>query len=253
MGIVDDYWNGVAASARADFERIRASQSDSAVKGSANEDIVAEFLAQNTGACRIATNSSIIDHYGRRSGEADVVVLNDAQPFWTGRRAQLLIAEGVDAAYQIKAVLNTDELHHAVRNAVSVKQLVRVLPSGSIARAANDEDGTRFIDHIPFFIFAFNASITVQTAQRVLEDTLDKDVALQPDGVFVLDKWSLINVGSNEGSLRIGPPEARGVQPVVGTLSALANMLWCHHLFLHKRVDFVSPLVQYSPYTRLKS
>ena len=251
MAVIDDYWEQVAAGIGALFGSIRAAHSDSSVKGGANEEIVAEFLAANTGARRIATNSTIIDHYGNRSDEVDVAVLNDGQPFWTGQRGQLIIAEGVDAAYQVKAVLTSDELRRAVRNATSVKRLLRVMPNGSMASAINDEDGTRFIDHVPFFIFAFTSQITAATSLTVLEEAVDNDVAMQPDGIFVLNRWSLINIGSNTGSLQIGPPEARGFQELVGPQRALAHMLWCHHLLLHRRVDFVSPIVQYWPYKRL--
>lgn len=251
MGVVEDYWNGVAAGAAAQFTRVRAVHCDSSVKGAGNERIVAEFLEQNTGARRVAVNSSVIDHYGGKSDEIDVAVLNDAQPFWTDRSAQLLISEGVDAVYQVKAVLTSDELKRAVRNAVSVKKLVRVMPRGSMATALNDEDGTRFIDHIPFFIFAFTSQITAEKALEVLRECVEDDYALQPDGVFVLDGWSLINVGSNTGGLQVGPPETTGLQQVLGEHSSLVDMLWCHHLFLHKRVDFVSPIVQYWPFKRL--
>ena len=253
VGAVEDYWAGVAAGASAEFARIRAVHADSSVKGAGNEGIVAEFMQSNTGARRVATNSTIIDRSGGASDEVDVAVLNESQPFWTRRSGELLIAEGVDATYQVKAVLTSGELRRGVRNALSVKQLVRVLPMGSTASAVNDEDGTRFIDHIPFFIFAFTSQITAETALRVLRDSVETDYALQPDGVFVLDGWSLINVGSNAGSLQVGPPEARGLQQVRGDQSALVNMLWCHHIFLRKRVDLVSPIVQYWPFARLSN
>jgi hypothetical protein len=252
LNAIDRYWDAVAREAEAQFARIRNAHRDSSVKGHGNESIVEEFLQQNTGSRRVATNSTISDHYGRASDEVDVAVINGAQPFWTSDSAQTLIAEGVDTAYQVKAILTKAELKRAIKNTLSVKQLLRVMPAGSFAKAVSNEDGTRFIDHIPFFIFAFTARISAKTAMEVLVEETPPDVSMQPDGVFVLDGWSLINVGSNRGALRIGPPEATGFQQVTTPRSSLAEMLWCHHLFLHRRVDFVSPIVQYAPHARLR-
>ena len=162
----------------------------------------------------------------------------------------MLIAEGVDAAYQVKARLTKGELRRAIKNARSVKNLFRPLPAGSFA-AATDSDGPRFIDRIPFFIFAFETAISSEVALGVLRDELPgTDYDQQPDGVYVLGAWSLINCGDNRGSLTIGAPESRGFQGLdeASSMGSLASMLWCHHLFVHKRFDFKSPLVQYNPF-----
>jgi hypothetical protein len=223
---------------------------DSAVKGSANEAILADFLRENTGATRVALNSEVIDADGRRSDEVDVVVLNENQPLWTGDPGQLLIAEGVDAVYQVKALLTVAELRRAIKNGRSVKQLLRPLGVGSLV-SATDSDGPRFIDHIPFFVFAYESKVPPEKAIEILTDEFeDSPWEAQPDGVFILGSWSVVNVGDNNGMLKIGPSGSSGFNKAKG-VPALAMMLWCHHLFVHRVVHFRHPLQRYHPFVRL--
>lgn len=250
MGGIDSYWTTSAAQLQASFERGRAAHRDAAVKGSVNEGILAAFLRENTGAPRVALNSAIIDADDQRSDEIDVAVMNDNQPLWTGEHGQLLIAEGVDVVYQVKAQLTSEELRRAARNGRSVKRLLRPLGAGSIA-SATGMDGTRFIDHIPFFVFAYESKISSDTATRALADELDGSRwEGQPDGVFVLNDWSLVNVADNSGALKVGPPEASGFQ-MVKSPSSLATMMWCHHLSIRRIVHFTHPLQRYHPFVKL--
>jgi hypothetical protein len=247
VGVLEDYWNDSAEELRKSFEKKRHAHKDSAVKGSANEGILADFLRENTGATRVALNSEVIDADGRRSDEVDVVVLNENQPLWTGNHGQLLIAEGVDAAYQVKALLTVAELKRAIKNGRSVKQLARPLGAGSWA-SATDSDGPRFIDHIPFFVFAYESKIRPEKAIEVLTGELkDSPWEAQPDGVFILGSWSVVNVGDNNGMLKIGPSGSSGFNKAE-RLPALAMMLWCHHLFVHRVVHFRHPLQRYHPF-----
>lgn len=226
MGALEDYWDGSAAELRASFEKTRAAHSDSSVKGSANEQILSDFLRENTGATRVALNSSVIDADEHRSDEVDVAVLNENQPLWTGDHGhgQLLIAEGVDAVYQAKARLTVNELRRALKNGRSVKQLFRPLGRGSWGKAT-DSDGPRFIDRIPFFVFAYESVVAPEKAIEILTEQFEgTSWDAQPDGVFILGAWSIVNVGDNRGVLKIGPPASSGFNKVEG-LPSLAMML----------------------------
>lgn len=250
MGVLEDYWNGSAEELRERFEKKRRAHRASAVKGSVNEEILADFLRENTGATRVALKSEVMDADERRSDEVDVVVLNENQPLWTtGGHGQLLIAEGVDAVYQVKARLTVGELKRAIKNGRSVKQLLRPLGAGSCA-SATESDGPRFIDHIPFFVFAYESKVRPQKAIEILtEEFKDSPWEAQPDGVFILGSWSVVNVGDNNGMLKIGPSGSSGFNKAEG-LPALAMMLWCHHLFVHRVVHFRHPLQRYHPFVR---
>ena len=231
MGAIDDFWGEGAGALRSNFERTRRAQTDPGIKGGANEKILGDFLGENIGARRIALKSSIIDSEGRRSDEVDVSVINEYQPLWTDDREQLLIAEGVDAVYQVKARLSAEELRRAIKNARSVKQLIRQAGKGSTTFATN-ADVDRFINRIPFFIFAYTSNISAEATYRLLtEELADTPWDQQPDGVFVLDEWSLVNVAKNDGALTVNPPEVKGFGRVRGR-SSLASMLWCHCVFV---------------------
>lgn len=252
MSRVDDYWRSIGPELQAQFQRIRSTHRDSSVKGGANEEALATLLTDNTGGRAAVTRSSIVDPQDRISDEVDVAVLNATQPFVTGASGQFLLAHGVDAAYQVKARLDGAELRRALKNAGSVKQLLRPLPAGSMA-SATDADGPRFIDRIPFFIFAYTARIAAAAAQELLHHELQRvPYELQPDGIFVLDSWSLINVADNAGQFQIGPRTSTGFQHVPN-VDALTMMLWCHHLFVFHRIDVQSPLLGYSPFRRLRA
>lgn len=98
----------------------------------------------------------------------------------------MLIAEGVDAVYQVKARLTVGELKRAIKNGRSIKQLFRPLGAGSWARATAS-DGPRFIDHIPFFVFAYESAAPPYKATEILtEEFEDSPWEGQPDGVFIL-------------------------------------------------------------------
>lgn len=246
-----DYWDAVAPALRAEFERTRVAHSDSAVKGGANEATLAAFLHQHAGAHRVARNSTICDRDGAASDEVDVAVVNSDQPIWTGGTNQLLIAEAVETAYQVKAILTHDELRRAIRNARSVKRLLRVLPAGTMAHS-NPSDGPRFVDRIPFFIFAYEAKMTADAAMRTLAEELDGvSWDQQPDGVFTLDDWALVNVGDNAGAFKIGPMEQSGFRHAEADRSPLALMLWLHAILPPRFVHFRHPVSQYHPFTQL--
>ena len=246
MGAIDDFWSGGAGALRSNFERMRGTQTDPGIKGGANEEILGDFLGENIGARRIALSSSIIDSEGRRSDEVDVSVVNEYQTLWTGVRGQLLIVEGVDAVYQVKARLSTTELRRAITNARSVKQLIRQPGMGSMT-FARPADVDRFVNRIPFFIFAYTSNISHQAAYALLtEELADTPWGEQPDGVFVLDAdWSLVNFANNDGALT----NSSGVTGFghLRDRTSLTSMLWCHSVFVPRIIHLMHPIRHYGP------
>ncbi|KQH75040.1 hypothetical protein AO501_19385 [Mycobacterium gordonae] len=250
MNAISDFWARGGAELRASFERTRQAQKDSHIKGGANEQALARFLRENLGANRVALSSSIIDPSGAQSDEVDVAVVNQYQPLWTCDSNQVLIAHAVDAAYQVKARLSTEELRRAIRNARSVKQLVR--PGGGQGRETfiAPADKPRFVDRIPYFIFAYTTNVTGEAAIKLLREELDGVPWYeQPDGIFVLDDWAAINVGDNDGMNRLWPAELRGLTLThTDEQSALAQMLWTHCGFVPLIVYRAHPIRLYHPF-----
>ncbi|MFV1503307.1 DUF6602 domain-containing protein [Mycobacterium kansasii] len=227
MNAISDFWATGAAQLRANFERTRQTQRDSHIKGGANERALADFLKENLGAHRVAVSSSIIDPEGRQSDEVDVAVVNEFQPLWTGDSQSMLIAHAVEAAYQVKARLSTEELRRAMKNARSVKQLYRRPGKGGEVFAA-PTDVPRFVERIPFFIFAYTTNISGEAAIKLIRDEFkDSPWHEQADGIFVLDGWAAVNIGNNDGAQRVSPLERRGFV-LADELPSLVQMLWTH-------------------------
>lgn len=245
MGAVDEFWSQGVGALRSNFERARATQTDSGIKGGANERILGSFLSESVGAQRIAVKSSIIDSGGRRSDEVDVSILNEYQPFWTGDSEQLLIAEGVDAVYQSKAILSKHELRRAITNARSVKKLIRQAGKGSQTFAVQ-ADVSRFVNRIPYFVFGYTTEVSKDAALGLLNDELaDTPHEDRPDGVFLLGGWSLVNIGNNDGAFTADVPPGTSGFVSMGGRSSLAWMMWCHHIFVPRIVHLMHPIRHY--------
>jgi hypothetical protein len=243
MGVIDEFWSHSAGTLRANFERARISQTDPGIKGGANEQTLGDFLGDNIAARRIALKSSIIDSWGRRSDEVDVVVVNEYQPIVTGEREQLLIAEGVDAVYQSKARLSSDELKRAITNARTVKELIRHPGMGSVT-FADQVDVNRFVNRIPYFVFGYTTNISKEATLSLLNGQLaDTSHELLPDGVFLLDGWSIINIANNNGVFQTDYPGASGYVSLAG--NSLAQMLWCHYTAAPHFVHLMHPIRHY--------
>lgn len=110
MSAIDDYWARASEGLRADFDRLRSAHDDSHVKGTGNEEIVGRFLHENFSPRRVVVNSTVIDPTGSKSNEVDIALCNDEQPFMRAGRAELLIAEGVDAVVEGHSASRMDRL-----------------------------------------------------------------------------------------------------------------------------------------------
>lgn len=252
MGLVSaisDFWAHGGVELRARFERTRKTQRDSHIKGGANERSLAQLLQENLGAQRVAVNSSIIDPTGRQSDEVDVAVVNEFQPLWTGDSEQILIAHAVEAVYQVKARLRTDELRRAMKNARSVKQLRRRPGIGGEVYTKAQPDLARFVERIPYFVFAYESNVSGAAAITLIQDEFgDTPWAEQPDGIFILDGWAAINIAKNDGSQRMSPPEHRGFVLTEDDLPSLVRMLWTHHMSVPRILYREHPIRQYHPF-----
>lgn len=246
MSVLWDYWARWASRLAGDFERVRAGHSDSAVKGVRNEKIIAEFLGSNMGPRRVATNAQIIDSHGHSSDEVDAIVLNEYQPFNEGDGGALLIVEGVDAVVQVKAVLNTQEIERSVKNCRSVKQLRRKFVQGAQMWAVQ-ADVESYVHRVPYFVFAFESQVQPASAvARFTESCLEVPPEERPDGAFVLDHFSVLNVRDNEGKLRMSSESARGFQGVISPTShVLPLLMWCLHVTVPRINHLGHPVMHY--------
>lgn len=247
MSVLWDYWARWSTRLAGDFERVRAGHSDSDVKGGRNEAIVAEFLRSNVGSRHVAINSQVIDSSGHASDEVDVAICNSEQPMIEGEGGGLLIVEGVDAVLQVKARLSGDEIVRAVKNARSVKQLTRKPVKGAQAWGVSIEDADWYVSRVPYFVFAFESDLKPSTALARLDDECeDIPLAEQPDALFVLNRYSVLNVRENKGKLRMKDGDAHGFHGIGDPVDHVLPMLmWCLYVTVPRIQHPVHPVVNY--------
>lgn len=116
-----------------------------------------------------------------------------------------------------------------MKNALSVKELHRRPGRGGEVYGA-PADTKRFVERIPFFLFAYETNISGEAAIKLIQDQFeDRPWHEQPDGIFVLDDWAAINIADNDGGQRMSPPELRGLV-LNDEFPSLVSMLWQHSM-----------------------
>ena len=178
---------------------MRAIYSDSAVKGSNNEKIVAGFLSEHIQCNFISSNNQIIDSMGGASDEVDICVCNSDQPFRT-KTGELILCEGVDFVVQVKAVISNNEIDRIIKNCKSVKQLNRQLTLGVTVKG-HEANFEHMIQRIPYIVFAFDSKTSIESLFIQLRQRLQNvELSLQPDAIFILDKGYFINLRKGDGA-----------------------------------------------------
>jgi hypothetical protein len=248
--VIRDYFVSQQRRLKEDFDRIRASLSDSDVKGSANEQTIVEFLNKHISAHFITSNVQIIDSYGKSSDEVDVCVCNVDQPFGASP-GQLVIVEGVDFVVQVKARLTSTELERIVRNAQRVKQLKRMAAENDSVHS-NIDDVPYYVDRIPYFVLAYTSELTLEKTHEKLTALLSAvPLELQPDAIFVLDRGAILNMREGKGKAW-----KAGGKPIIGLCVAhsgeqtLFEFMYYMYLVVPRFYRVVNPLAHYFPSTR---
>lgn len=182
--LISDRLSAQAPALVAAFAAVRARVRDSGIKGSENEAIVHGFLEEHLSGGTIAGRAEICDSYDRVSGEVDVLLCNESQPFRKGP----YIVEGVHAAIQVKASLTSEELLRIDQNCRSVKAL-RVRPEKGDVVFRPVHRTPEELARVPYVAFCFKSQLSPETIQaRLLERYWAKeDVLEQPDAIFVLE------------------------------------------------------------------
>lgn len=190
------YWRQQSAALKAQFAAAREAQGDSSARGSANEDLIEELLNSVLRPRRAVTRSSVVDSSGIRSTEQDVIVCNEDQLLLgDGGRPKLLIVEGVDFVVQVKARLTTREVDRIRESCASVKQCHKIRSADDIRGLGDDDRPGHFLDLVPYFVLCFETDLKPTTAVARLHASLEKvHPDYRPDGVFVLDRFSLLRL-----------------------------------------------------------
>jgi hypothetical protein len=186
----------------------RASFRHAILRGDGAEYALRDSLSLHLPRSLAVGTGEAIDITNARSGQVDVVIANDAQPFRTDiDDPGLFLIEGVSAAGEVKANLTTDRLDSTIEAATLFKEL-RSADRGSMYVSKGSDDA-RFLDRRPYFLFAFESQIAHETLIERLDAALPVNgadgtgAALVPiDAVFILGEGVAINCGDGAGVLR---------------------------------------------------
>ena len=184
---------------------IRKSHQHSGNRGGNAEQIVRDFLREFLPPHNRIGHGEVIDLNGSLSRQTDVVVTNEYHPFLNDlTNPSVFIIEGVACAGEVKSVLTTEGLEHALEAAQALK-LLRVQHQEGSQIFTNKEDRSRFVDSRPYFLFAFESQLLIETVKERIDFwNSSKSVPLgqQLDAVFILSKGGLINFGGGGGTLK---------------------------------------------------
>ena len=191
----------------AQLENARTRFSHAGDKGTVVEQSFRQFM-KNYLPRRLGIGcGEIVDSHGGRSGQTDVVIVNEDHPFtFTDDLPGLFFIEGVVGAAEIKSVLNSDHLEKAINCSRKFKELKYELGRGTEGKVSSPSDLKRYYGRPPFFLFAFESDLSLDSIHNRLKNEIDKDTGDVKkdllDAVFIIGKGWLINFGDGTESFR---------------------------------------------------
>ncbi|MCF2520707.1 DUF6602 domain-containing protein [Dyadobacter sp. CY351] len=197
--------DNVEVQMRGKLAELRSTHSHSGIKGSGAEKTFFDFIEKYLSRTYAVGTGEIIDSYGQRSGQVDIVIANQDHPYtFTKNEPGLFFIEGVAAAGEIKSVLTTQELRKAIKNAIKFKTLKMQDPLGKTI-IATPSDALRYGLNPPFFLFCYESQVSLENIHKIIMDYREKNkvkIYHTIDGIFILDKGILIHLGDGEGSFK---------------------------------------------------
>jgi hypothetical protein len=190
------------------LEKSRASFQHRGSQGTGAESAFRSLLDSHLPRYLTVGTGEIIDQADTRSGQIDVVISNEDQPFRNGLHDPgVFLAEGISAAGEIKSRLTTQRLDEAINSATQFRRL----RSRDVNALYSDRgsDDKRFHQSRPFFLFAFENTIAIptllnriETANRVQAPDGTGEPLSPLDAVFILGQGAAINYHDGKGVLR---------------------------------------------------
>lgn len=196
---------------RAKLDEIRSTFAHMGNRGTQVENEFRGFLRQYVPSRYRVGHGEIIDRNCNQSHQVDVVVTNEDHPFtFNESDPSFFLVEGVAAAGEIKSVLTSTNLKETLSKAQQYKKLTIIPPAGAMMHA-NPSDGARFYTTPPFFVFAFDSQMSIDSILTVAEqfDQVNYSPGYCVDAIVVLGKGYVIDFGDGQGSLFIEYDDGR--------------------------------------------
>ncbi|GAD88970.1 hypothetical protein VHA01S_013_00070 [Vibrio halioticoli NBRC 102217] len=185
------------------LQEIRESLSHSGDRGSSAEGVVREFLCSYLPPYNRIGEGEIIDINGAQTTQLDLIITNEYHPTLNDLSGpEMFIIEGVACVGEVKTKLNSQDIDTLIQSCITYKSLKPELQDGMSVHG-NRSDIFRFVDHRPYFIFAFESQLAIATIHQKLRDYYLENgtpVEQQIDAVFCLDRGTIWNFGDGTGS-----------------------------------------------------
>lgn len=240
------------------LDSARARLEHSASKGSLLESELRKILRDHLPRSFDVGQGEVVDSLGSRTGQIDLLITNEHQPFrWGTDEPGVHIIEGISAGGELKAQLGTAELSDALAKGSRFKRLRYRSHVGATVYGRHESDLSRFYDSPPFLVVAVESSIAVQTLLNRLADapSVPSPDSVGPvqdpvDAVFLLDRGVALNLGDGLGQLSFRLADGSVISGWVFYESSTVvaeMMIWLHRVMPRYSMASGSPINNYGP------
>lgn len=227
------------------MEEARGRLQQAGNRGDVAEHALRQFLSTHLPRAFDVGHGEVIDSFGERSRQMDVVITTPDHPYrHPSEEPGMFIVEGVLAAAEVKTRLTAEEVRDAVQKAASFKKLRKHHLSGSEV-FANPSTQKRWVEGpSPFFVFAYESEMAVSTLLDMLSG-LASDAWI--DAIFVLGRGAAVDYGDGQGTLHIrlrDGTDVTGWAWAEGQPSVLSLLTWLHSLprVMHRQSPYINYL-----------
>ncbi|MFK8010664.1 MAG: DUF6602 domain-containing protein [Marinicellaceae bacterium] len=187
------------------LEEIKSSHIHKGVRGTSSEVVFRNFLKEYLPPDNRIGEGEVIDLNNQTSKQLDVIITNSYHPYLNDlKEPGLFIIEGVSCAGEVKTNLASKDIVKLIESCIAFKKLTPKISKGTQI-SSNPSDIERFVQHRPYFVFAYKSQLKIETIQSQLIDYYNVNnipISNQIDAVFCLDRGSIINFGDGKGSLK---------------------------------------------------
>ena len=195
---LEQMFDQVSISMRAEFQRTREAVSHPGLKGEAFEEIFRTFLGKHFPQFLAVAPGILIDTNGHSSRQLDAIVF-DAQHtpvLFSAGASRVIPVECAYAVIEVKAKLDSNEIDHAFTNMKSVRALTKKAWRPAPHSLQHNLYGKQWpIWPVMYFVFAFDCidlmSVARQIDMKHQEESLPEWSRI--DTVCVLDKGVVLN------------------------------------------------------------
>lgn len=154
------------------------------------EFTIQEFIARYFPATYSVKKGPIYSKTSPASSEIDCVLLAPNHPVLTTPIREVIIAEGVHAAIELKPdIKNNAELKRSLQQVKSVKRLERSVSRLVPLKILGQKEANKYFDKIPTFLFSFVSKPAEDTIKFLLEEFKNGELEMEdfPDFIVTLD------------------------------------------------------------------